>query len=143
MAKKKVVKEVVLSFTVGDGKNQQKAGMTLGSLGINASELVQKYNEATKTKNNGDVIPAKVIIYDDRSYDLELKTPPAAFLIKKYAKVSKASGKGSKEYVGSITKAELNEIAETKMPDLNAYDLESAAKIVAGTANNMGIKIED
>ena len=90
----------------------------------------------------GDVLPVEISIYDDRSFDFVIKTPPTAFLLKKYAKVQKGSVKGSKETVATISQATLKEIAEIKLPDLNAYDVEAAMKIVAGTAKNMGIAIE-
>ena len=89
----------------------------------------------------GDVLPVEITIYDDRSFDLVLKTPPAPFLLKKVAKVAKGTTKG--ETVATITRDQLKEVAETKMPDLNAYDVESAMKIVEGTARNMGIEIKD
>ena len=90
----------------------------------------------------GDVLPVEISIYEDRSFDFIIKTPPTAFLLKKYAKVKKGSATGKNEIVGSITEAQLREIAETKLPDLNAYDVEAAMKIVAGTAKNMGIEIK-
>ena len=89
----------------------------------------------------GDVLPVEITIYDDRSFDLKLKTPPAAFLLKKIAKIQKGAAKG--ETVATITRAQLQEIAETKMPDLNAYSVEEAMKIIEGTARNMGIEIKD
>ena len=90
----------------------------------------------------GDVLPVEISVYDDRSFDFVIKTPPASFLLKKYAKINKGSVKGSKEVVATITEAQLREIAEIKLPDLNAYSVEEAMKIVAGTAKNMGIAIE-
>ena len=91
----------------------------------------------------GDVLPVEISIYEDRSFDFVIKTPPAAFLLKKVAKIKSGSGKGSKEIVATITKEQLREIAEIKLPDLNAYTVEEAMKIVEGTARNMGIKVED
>ena len=91
----------------------------------------------------GDVVPVEVYIYDDRSFDFKVKTSPAAFLIKKAAGVKKASATGSKAIAGSITRDQLRQIAETKMPDLNAYTVEEAMKIIEGTAKNMGIEIKD
>ena len=90
----------------------------------------------------GDVLPVEISIYDDRSFDFVIKTPPTAFLLKKYAKVQKGSTKGSKEVVATISESQLTEIAETKLQDLNAYDVDAAKKIVAGTAKNMGIAVE-
>ena len=106
------------------------------------SEFCTKYNDATREKM-GDVLPVEISIYDDRTFDFVIKTPPAAFLIKKYAKVQKGSVKGSKEVVGTLTKEQLKEIAEIKLPDLNAYSIEEAMKIVEGTAKNMGITIAE
>ena len=91
----------------------------------------------------GDILPVEISLYEDRSYDFKLKTPPAAFLLKKYAKINKGATKGKNETVATISRDSLREIAETKMADLNAYDVESAMKIIEGTAVNMGIKIED
>ena len=90
----------------------------------------------------GDILPVEISIFDDRSFDFIIKTPPTAFLLKKYAKVAKGSVKGSKEKVATLSQAQLKEIAEIKLPDLNAYDVEAAMKTVAGTAKNMGIAIE-
>ena len=104
-------------------------------------EFCTKYNDATKDKM-GDILPVEITIYDDRSFDFVVKTPPAAFLIKKAAKVKSGSAKGSKEVVGSLTKDQVKEIAETKLPDLNANTLEDAIKIIEGTAKNMGIEIK-
>ena len=91
----------------------------------------------------GDVLPVVISIYDDRSFDFVIKTPPAAFLIKKVAKIKSGSSKGSSETVATITKAQLKEIAEIKLPDLNCYTVDEAMNIVAGTAINMGVKVED
>ena len=90
----------------------------------------------------GDILPVEISIYDDRSFDFIIKTPPTAFLIKKYAKVNKGSTKGKNEFVGSLTEDQVREIAEIKLPDLNAYDVESAMKQIKGTALNMGIEIK-
>ena len=90
----------------------------------------------------GDVLPVEISIYEDRSFDFVIKTPPTAFLLKKFAKIKKGSTKGSNEVIATISKATLKEIAEIKLPDLNAYTVEEAMKIVAGTAKNMGIAIE-
>ena len=90
----------------------------------------------------GDIVPVEISVYDDRSYELRFLTPPTSFLLKKYAKLKKGSSKGSSEIVGSITKDQLKEIAEIKLPDLNAYDVEAAMNTVAGVAKNMGIEIK-
>lgn len=138
---KEVVKNVKLAIEAGKANPAPPVGTVLGPTGINLQEFCTKYNEATRDKM-GDVLPVEISIYDDRTFDFVIKTPPAAFLIKKYAKVKKGSTKGSKEVVGSLTKEQVKEIAEIKLPDLNAYDVEEAIKIVSGTAKNMGIEIK-
>ena len=139
---KEVVKKIKLQIPAGKATPAPPVGTALGPAGINLGEFCTKFNDATKDRM-GDVVPVEISLYDDRSYDFILKTPPAAFLIKKTAKEQKASSKGSKEIVGKLSKADLKSIAETKLPDLNAYDVEGAMKIVAGTAKNMGIEITE
>ena len=139
---KEVVKVIKLQIEAGKATPAPPVGTVLGPAGINLGEFCTKYNDATR-EQMGNVLPVEISIYEDRSFDFVIKTPPAAFLIKKYAKVKKGSSKGSKEVVGTITKEQLKEIAETKMPDLNAYNLEEAIKIVSGTAKNMGIEITE
>ena len=137
---KEVVKQIKLQIDAGKATPAPPVGTVLGPAGINLQDFCTKFNDATRDKM-GDVLPVVISIYEDRSFDFVIKTPPAAFLIKKAAKVKKASSKGSKEKAGSITKAQLREIAETKLPDLNAYTVEEAMKIVEGTAKNMGIEV--
>ena len=137
---KEVVKVIKLQIEAGKATPAPPVGTVLGPAGINLGEFCTKYNDATRDRM-GDVLPVEISVYEDRSFDFVIKTPPAAFLIKKYAKVKKGSSKGSNETVGSLTKEQLKEIAETKLPDLNAYTVEEAMKIVAGTAKNMGIEI--
>jgi len=139
---KQIAKKVKLQISAGKATPAPPVGTVLGPAGINLQEFCTKYNDATRDKM-GDVLPVEITIYDDRTFDFVIKTPPAAFLIKKVAKVKAGSTKGKKEIVGSITKSQLKEIAETKLPDLNAYSLEDAMKIVEGTAVNMGIEIKD
>ena len=139
---KEVTRKVKLQIAAGKATPAPPVGTVLGPTGINLSEFCTKYNDATRDKM-GDVLPVEISIYDDRTFDFVIKTPPAAFLIKKYAKVQKGSVKGSKEVVGTLTKEQLREIAETKLPDLNAYSVEEAMKIVEGTAKNMGITIAE
>ena len=138
---KEVIKKIKLDIEAGKANPAPPVGTVLGPAGINLQEFCTKYNEATRDKM-GDIAPVEITIYEDRSFDFVVKTPPTGFLLKKYAKVQKGSAKGSSEVVGSITEAQLREIAETKLPDLNAYDVEAAMKIVAGTAKNMGIEIK-
>ena len=139
---KEVVKKINLQIPAGKATPAPPVGTVLGPAGINLGEFCTKFNDATRDKM-GDVVPVEISLYEDRSFDFILKTPPAPFLIKKAAKVQKGSAKGSKEVVATLSKEDLRKIAETKMPDLNAYDIESAMKIIAGTAVNMGIKIEE
>ena len=139
---KEVVKKVKLQIPAGKANPAPPVGTVLGPAGINIQDFCQKFNDATKDKM-GDVVPCEISIYDDRTFDFVLKTPPAAFLLKKAAGIKTASAKGSKEIAGSITKEQLRQIAETKLPDLNAYSVEEAMKIIAGTAKNMGIEIKD
>ena len=141
MAKKKVTKMIKLQIPAGKATPAPPVGTVLGPAGINLGDFCTKYNEATRDKM-GDILPVEISIYEDRSFDFVIKTPPAAFLIKKYAKVKGGSSKGSKETVGSLTKEQLREIAEIKLPDLNCYTVEEAMKIVEGTAKNMGIEIK-
>ena len=138
---KEAVKKIKLQIQAGKATPAPPVGTVLGPAGINLQEFCTRYNDATRDKM-GDVLPVEISIYDDRSFDFVIKTPPTAFLLKKYAKVQKGSTKGSKEMVATITDSQLTEIAETKLQDLNAYDVESAKKIVAGTAKNMGIAVE-
>ena len=137
-----VTKKIKLQIPAGKATPAPPVGTVLGPAGINLQEFCTKYNDATRDKM-GDILPVEISVYEDRSFDFVIKTPPAAFLLKKYAKINKGSSKGSSETVATITKAQLREIAETKLPDLNAYDVEGAMKIVEGTARNMGIKIVD
>ena len=138
---KEAVKKIKLQIPAGKATPAPPVGTVLGPAGINLQDFCTKYNEATRDKM-GDVLPVEISIYEDRSFDFVIKTPPTAFLLKKYAKVKKGSVKGSKETVATISRATLKEIAEIKLPDLNAYDVEGAMNQVAGTAKNMGIAVE-
>jgi len=138
---KEAIKKIKLAIQAGKATPAPPVGTVLGPAGINLQEFCTKYNDATRDRM-GDVLPVEISIYDDRSFDFIIKTPPTAFLLKKYAKINKGSVKGCKENVATISKATLKEIAEIKLPDLNAYDVDAAMKTVAGTAKNMGIAIE-
>ncbi len=138
---KEAVKKIKIQIPAGKATPAPPVGTVLGPAGINLQDFCTKYNDATRDKM-GDILPVEISIYEDRSFDFIIKTPPTAFLLKKYAKVNKGSVSGSKQIVATISKDQLKEIAEIKLPDLNAYDVESAMKIVAGTAKNMGIAIE-
>ena len=139
---KKVTKQIKLQIPAGKATPAPPVGTVLGPAGINLQEFCTKYNDATRDKM-GDILPVEITIYEDRTFTFVIKTPPAAFLIKKYAKVKSGSAKGSKEVVGTLTKDQVKEIAETKLPDLNCYTVEDAIKIVEDTAFNMGVKVED
>lgn len=138
---KEVVKKIKLQIEAGKATPAPPVGTVLGPAGINLGEFCTKFNEATRDKM-GDVVPCEISIYDDRSFDFVLKTAPAAFLLKKVAKIKSGSKKGANEIVATITEKELREIAEEKMPDLNAYDVDAAMNIIAGTARNMGIAVK-
>ena len=140
MAKKEVTKKIKLQIPAGKATPAPPVGTVLGPAGINLQEFCTKFNDASRDKM-GDVLPVEITIYEDRTFDFVLKTPPAAFLLKKAAGIKSGSSKG--ENVATISKAKLKEIAETKLPDLNAYTVEEAMKIVEGTARNMGIKVEE
>ena len=138
---KEAIKKNKLQIPAGKATPAPPVGTVLGPAGINLQEFCTRYNDATREKM-GDILPVEISIFDDRSFDFIIKTPPTAFLLKKYAKVAKGSVKGSKEKVATLSQAQLKEIAEIKLPDLIAYDVEAAMKTVAGTAKNMGIAIE-
>ena len=138
---KEVVKKIKLQIPAGKATPAPPVGTVLGPAGINLQEFCTKFNDASRDKM-GDIVPVEISIYDDRSFDFVLKTAPAAFLIKKVAKINSGSKKGANEIVATITKDELRSIAETKLPDLNAYDVDAAMKIIEGTARNMGVAVE-
>ena len=137
---KEITKKIKLQIPAGRATPAPPVGTVLGPAGINLQDFCTKYNDATRDKM-GDILPVEITIYDDRSFDFVVKTPPAAFLLKKTAGVKSGASKG--ETVATISKDKLKEIAETKMPDLNANDVEAAMRIIEGTARNMGIKVEE
>ncbi len=137
---KEVVKKIKLQIPAGKATPAPPVGTVLGPAGINLQEFCTKFNDATRDKM-GDIVPVEISLYDDRTFDFVLKTAPAAFLIKKYAKIQKGSAKGAHEVVATISKEDLKAIAETKLPDLNAYTVEDAMTIVEGTARNMGVAV--
>jgi large subunit ribosomal protein L11 len=140
MAKK--VKEIVkLQVEGGRATPAPPVGTALGPKGINLQQFVLQFNEATRDKM-GQVTPVEITIYEDRSFDFVLKTPPAAYLLRVAAGIEKGSGVPNKTKVGTVSKAKLKEIAEQKMADLNANDVEAAMEIIAGTARSMGIEIK-
>ena len=137
--KKKVSGYIKLQIQAGAANPAPPVGPALGQHGVNIMEFVKAYNDATADMR-GNVVPVEITVFEDRSFTFITKTPPAAELIKKAAGVKKASGEPHKTKVGSLTKDQLKEIAETKMPDLNAHDIDAAMKIISGTARQMGIE---
>ena len=135
---KKVAKVCKLNFMAG----QAKPGPALASAGINMPQFCTQFNDQTKDRK-GEIVPVIITAYEDKSFEFVLKTTPAAFLLRKAAGVEKGSGTPNKTKAGSITKAQLQEIAEYKMPDLSANDVEAAMRIIAGTARQMGIEVVD
>jgi large subunit ribosomal protein L11 len=137
---KKVKTMIKILLPAGKATPSQQTGTALGPHGINIGQFLKEFND--KTSQMGDLsIPAEVTVYEDRSYSFILKTPPASILIRKAAGIEKGAANPLMNKVGTITKQQLREIAETKLPDLNATDLEAAEKIVAGTARSMGVEI--
>jgi large subunit ribosomal protein L11 len=139
---KKVVAVVKLQCPAGAANPSPPVGPALGQHGVNIMEFCKAFNARTQDKA-GLIIPAVVTVYADRSFTFELKTPPAAVLLRRAAKIEKGSGEPKRTKVGTVTSSQLREIAEIKMPDLNAHDVESAMRIVAGTARSMGVNVED
>ncbi|MEU7868011.1 50S ribosomal protein L11 [Dactylosporangium sp. NPDC049140] len=140
--KKKLVKTFTLQLPGGQATPAPPVGPALGQHGVNIMEFVKAYNAQTEAMR-GDIIPAQISVYEDRTFTFILKTPPAARLLLKAAGVPKGSGVPQSTKVGSITKAQLREVAEKKMADLNANDIEMAERIIAGTARSMGIVVKD
>jgi large subunit ribosomal protein L11 len=137
---KKIKTVIKLQLEAGKANPAPPVGTALGPQGINIQDFCKQFNEATKAMT-GDVVPAEITIYEDRSFTFILKTPPASALLKNAAGILKGSKDPLKSKVGTVTKAQIREIAEKKMPDLNANDLEAADKIIMGTARNMGIEV--
>lgn len=138
---KKIKAIIKLQIPASQATPAPPVGPALGQHGLNIAEFCQKFNEATKDRV-GFIIPVEITVYEDRSYDFKLKQPPVSELLKKAAGIEKGSGEPNKKKVGKISRAQLREIAQKKMEDLNTTDLEKAMKIVEGTAKSMGITIE-
>ena len=138
---KKVTKVVKIQIPAGKATPAPPVGTIFGPLGINLQEFCTKYNDATRDKM-GDIIPCEVTVYEDRSFDFVLKTPPTQSLLLKAAKLQKGGGKGANEIVATITKDQLKEIAEIKLPDENTNDIDAVMRTIAGTARNMGIAVK-
>jgi large subunit ribosomal protein L11 len=137
---KKVKTVIKLQIPGGQANPAPPVGPALGQHGLNIAEFCQKFNEVTKDKQ-GSITPVEISVYEDRTYDFILKTPPAAELLKKAANIKKGSGTPLTKKVGKVTMDQVRQIAEEKMPDLNANDIDAAAKIIEGTARQMGIEV--
>ncbi len=136
-----VVKKIKLQIPAGKATPAPPVGTALGPAGINIGDFVNKFNEATRDRA-GDIIPVELSVYEDRTFDFILKTPPASRLILKKIGIEKGSGKTPAQKAGTITKAQIREIAEQKMPDLNAASPEAADRIIEGTARSMGVEVK-
>lgn len=139
---KKIVRVLKLQIQAGKANPAPPVGPALGQAQVNIQAFCSQFNEATKDQM-GFVVPVVISVYDDRTFSFITKMPPVSDLLKKAANIKKGSDNSLKNTVATLTKAQINEIAERKMPDLNAYTVEAAAKIVEGTARNMGIKVQD
>ncbi len=138
----KTIKAMIkLQIEAGKANPAPPVGPALGQHGLNIQEFCTKFNDQTRDRM-GDIIPAEITVYEDRTFDFILKTPPASDLLRKAAKVTKGAGNPLKEKVGSISQDQLREIAEKKLEDLNANDVDAAMKIISGSARSMGIKID-
>ena len=142
MAKKKVTAVIKLQCPAQKATPAPPIGPALGPHGVSAPQFVQQFNDKTKNYEPGLILPVIITVYQDKSFSFELKTPPAAVLIKKALGLETASGTPNKVKVGKLTDAQLTEIATTKLPDLNANDIEAAKRIIAGTARSMGVEVE-
>ena len=137
----KAIKTIIkLQIPAGKANPAPPVGPALGQHGVNIGDFVKKFNDASQDKGT-DIIPVEITVYDDRSFDFKMKTPPASDLLRKAAGVEKGSGKNITSKVGKVTKTQIREIAERKMEDLNANDVEAAMKIIEGSARSMGIEI--
>src|ERR671919_113149 len=140
MGRRRLVTTVKMQLPAGQATPAPPVGTVLGPHGVNLMDFVKSYNDATSGQR-GQIVPVEISIYEDRSFTFITKTPPAAALLRQAARVEKGSAEPDKEKVGSVTKAQIREIAEIKMPDLNAVDVEGAMKVVEGTARSMGIVV--
>jgi large subunit ribosomal protein L11 len=138
---KKITKKLKLVIQGGKANPAPPVGPALGQAGVNIGEFVKQFNDATKNMM-GDVVPVEISVYEDRTFTFVLKTPPASALIMKALKIEKGSGKNTVSKVGKLTKAQVKEIAEKKMPDLNANDIDAAMKIIEGSARSMGVDVK-
>ncbi len=138
---KEVVAKIKLEIVAGQASPAPPVGPALGQQGVNIMGFVREFNDRTKKMDEGTVVPVLITVFKDKSFNFVVKTPPASYLLKKAAGIAKGSGAPNKEKVGKVTRKQIEEIARIKLPDLNAYDVEAAAKIIEGTARNMGLEI--
>jgi large subunit ribosomal protein L11 len=141
MGRKRLVTVLKLQIPAGQASPAPPVGPALGQHGVNIMEFVKAYNEATSSQT-GTIVPVEISIFEDRSFTFVTKTPPAAVMLRQAARVEKGSAEPHKEQVGSVTREQVRQIAETKMPDLNANDIDGAMKVVEGTARSMGITVD-
>ena len=138
---KEVIAKIKLEIVAGQASPAPPVGPALGQHGVNIMGFVREFNDRTKKMDEGTVVPVLITVFKDKSFNFVVKTPPASYLLKKAAGIAKGSGAPNKEKVGKVTMKQIEDIARTKLPDLNAYDIEAAKKIIAGTAKNMGLEI--
>jgi large subunit ribosomal protein L11 len=138
---KEVIAKVKLEIVAGQASPAPPVGPALGQHGANIMEFVRQFNDRTGKMEEGTVIPVEITIFKDKKFTFVVKTPPASYLLKKAAGIAKGSGAPNKDKVGKVTRRQIEEIARIKLPDLNAYDIEAARKIIEGTARNMGLEI--
>ena len=138
---KEVVAKIKLEIVAGQASPAPPVGPALGQQGVNIMGFVREFNDRTKKMDEGTVVPVLITVFKDKSFNFVVKTPPASYLLKKAAGIAKGSGAPNKEKVGKVTMKQIEEIARTKLADLNAYDVEAAKKIIEGTARNMGLEI--
>ncbi len=138
---KEIIAKIKLEIVAGQASPAPPVGPALGQHGVNIMQFVREFNDRTGKMDEGTVVPVLITVFKDKSFNFVVKTPPASYLLKKAAGIAKGSGAPNKEKVGRVTWKQIEDIARTKLPDLNAYDVEAAKKIIAGTAKNMGLEI--
>ena len=138
---KEIIAKIKLEIVAGQASPAPPVGPALGQHGVNIMQFVREFNERTGKMDEGTVVPVLITVFKDKSFNFIVKTPPASYLLKKAAGIAKGSGAPNKDKVGRVTWKQIEDIARTKLPDLNAYDVEAAKKIIAGTAKNMGLEI--
>ena len=138
---KEVIAKIKLEIVAGQASPAPPVGPALGQHGVNIMQFVREFNDRTNKMDEGTVVPVLITVFKDKSFNFLVKTPPASYLLKKAAGIAKGSGAPNKDKVGRVTWKQIEDIARTKLPDLNAYDIEAAKKIIEGTAKNMGLEI--